>query len=36
VLGHRLIVRPEAEVEGRQVSDVVKDILESVPVLESE
>lgn len=36
VLGHRLIVRPEAEVEGRLVSDVVKDILESVPVLESE
>src|SRR5437588_8263241 len=35
VLGHRLIVRPEAEVEGRHVSDVVKDLLESVPVLES-
>jgi MoxR-like ATPase len=35
VLGHRLIVRPEAEVEGRHVSDVVKDVLESVPVLES-
>lgn len=36
VLGHRLIVRPEAEVEGRHVSDVVKDLLESVPVLESQ
>ena len=35
VLGHRLIIRPEAEVEGRHVSDVVKDLLESVPVLES-
>jgi MoxR-like ATPase len=35
VLGHRLIVRPEAEVEGRHVRDVVKDLLESVPVLES-
>ena len=35
VLGHRLIVRPEAEVEGRLVSDVVRDLLESVPVLES-
>jgi MoxR-like ATPase len=36
VLGHRLIVRPEAEVEGRHVSDVVKDLLESVPVLEAQ
>ena len=35
VLGHRLIVRPEAEVEGRHVSDVVKELLESVPVLEA-
>jgi MoxR-like ATPase len=35
VLGHRMIVRPEAEVEGRHVSDIVKDLLESVPVLES-
>jgi MoxR-like ATPase len=34
VLGHRLIVRPEAEVEGRQVADVVRDLLASVPVLE--
>ena len=36
VLGHRLIVRPEAEVEGQHVSDVVKDLLESVPVLEAQ
>lgn len=36
VMGHRMIVRPEAEVEGRHVSDIVKDILEAVPVLESQ
>jgi MoxR-like ATPase len=35
VLGHRLIIRPEAEVEGKQVSDVVREVLASVPVLES-
>jgi MoxR-like ATPase len=35
VLGHRLIIRPEAEVEGKQVSDVVREVLGSVPVLES-
>jgi MoxR-like ATPase len=35
VLGHRLIVRPEAEVEGRQVADVVRDLLAAVPVLET-
>jgi MoxR-like ATPase len=34
VLGHRLILRPEAEVEGRRISDVVRDILAEVPVLE--
>ncbi len=34
VLGHRLILRPEAEVEGRTVRDVVRDLLESVPVME--
>ena len=27
VLGHRLILRPEAEIEGKHVSDVVRDIL---------
>jgi MoxR-like ATPase len=36
VLGHRLIIRPEAEVEGKQVRDVVQDLLESVPVLTTE
>lgn len=36
VLGHRLILRPEAEIEGKSVKDVVRDLLESVPVLETE
>jgi MoxR-like ATPase len=35
VLGHRLILRPEAEVEGKRVEDVVKDLLETVPVMET-
>src|SRR5438128_6413761 len=35
VLGHRLIIRPEAEVEGKTVQDVVVDVLEKVPVLET-
>ncbi|HEV3260482.1 MAG TPA: MoxR family ATPase [Gemmataceae bacterium] len=35
VLGHRLIVRPEAEVEGKQVADVIRELLDSVPVLET-
>jgi MoxR-like ATPase len=35
VLGHRLIVRPEAEVEGKRVADVIEDLLNSVPVLET-
>jgi MoxR-like ATPase len=35
VLGHRLIVRPEAEVEGKRALDVVRDLLQSVPVLQS-
>ncbi len=35
VLGHRLIMRPEAEVEGKRVNDVVAELLASVPVLES-
>lgn len=33
VLGHRLILRPEAEVEGRTVSEVVRELLQTVPVL---
>ena len=35
VLGHRIILRPEAEIEGREVSDVVKDVLAEVKVLET-
>jgi MoxR-like ATPase len=33
VLGHRLIIRPEAEIEGKSVVDIVREIIESVPVL---
>jgi MoxR-like ATPase len=33
VLGHRLILRPEAEVEGRRSGDVVRELLGSVAVL---
>lgn len=33
VLGHRLIVKPEAEVEGRTAVEIVRDLLQSVPVL---
>ena len=35
VLGHRLILRPEAEIEGREVGDVVRDVLAEVKVLET-
>ena len=35
VLGHRLIMRPEAEMEGKRVDVIVKDIIQSVPVLVS-
>jgi MoxR-like ATPase len=35
VLGHRLIVRPEAEVEGKTVKEIVRDLLDTVPVLET-
>src|SRR5207302_890218 len=34
VLGHRLIIRPEAEVEGKTVAEVVKELLQSVPVMD--
>ena len=34
VLGHRLILRPEAEIEGKHVSDVVREILAAVQVFE--
>ena len=35
VLGHRIIVRPEAEIEGRTVADTIQDVLAGVKVLES-
>ncbi|MEZ6123039.1 MAG: MoxR family ATPase [Planctomycetaceae bacterium] len=34
VLGHRLIMRPEAEMDGRTIADVVKELIEAVPVLQ--
>jgi MoxR-like ATPase len=34
VLGHRLIVRPEAEIEGKTAREIVREIVETVPVLE--
>jgi MoxR-like ATPase len=36
VLGHRLIIKPEAEVEGKTAREVVRELLESVPVLETQ
>ena len=33
VLGHRLIIRPEAEVEGRTVAEVVGELIDTVPVM---
>jgi MoxR-like ATPase len=35
VLGHRIILRPEAEIEGRRVDDVIADLLAEVPVQET-
>jgi MoxR-like ATPase len=32
VLPHRLIVAPEAEIEGARAADLVREILGSVPV----
>ena len=34
VLSHRLIIRPEAEVEGKRTSDVVRELLETVVVIQ--
>lgn len=34
VLSHRLIIRPEAEVEGKRTSDIVQELLETVVVLQ--
>jgi MoxR-like ATPase len=35
VLSHRIILRPEAEIEGKQMSDVINDLIQQVPVLET-
>jgi MoxR-like ATPase len=35
VLGHRLIMRPEAEMEGKQVDSIVNELVQSIPVLVS-
>jgi MoxR-like ATPase len=35
VLSHRLIVRPEAEVEGKRVEEIVDELIHTVPVLET-
>lgn len=35
VLGHRLIMKPEAEMEGKRVDVIVNEIIKSVPVLQS-
>jgi MoxR-like ATPase len=35
VLGHRVILRPEAEIEGRGVTEVIRDVLSEVVVLEN-
>jgi MoxR-like ATPase len=34
VLGHRLILRPEAELEGKRVADIVQELISTVPVLQ--
>ena len=34
VLEHRVIMRPEAELSGRDISDVLQQVVKSVPVLE--
>ncbi|MBL8819269.1 MAG: MoxR family ATPase [Planctomyces sp.] len=34
VLSHRLIMRPEAEMDGRTVTDVIRSVIKSVPVLQ--
>ncbi len=34
VLAHRLIMRPEAEMDGRTVADVIHQLIEAVPVLQ--
>ena len=35
VLGHRMLMRPEAEVEGKQMAQVIRELLDAVPVMDS-
>jgi MoxR-like ATPase len=35
VLGHRIILRPEAELDGRTAGDVIEEVITQVPVLHS-
>ena len=36
VLGHRLIMRPEAEMDGGTVNDVILQVIKAVPVLDQQ
>ncbi|MCZ2341253.1 MAG: MoxR family ATPase [Bacteroidales bacterium] len=36
VLNHRIILRPETEIEGRTVEEILREVLASVPVLNSD
>ncbi len=35
VLGHRLIIKPESEMDGKTVGQVVQQLIQSVPVLKN-
>ncbi len=35
VLGHRLILRPESEMDGKTVEMVIEQLIQSVPVLQT-
>ncbi|GAB5403782.1 MAG: MoxR family ATPase [Aureliella sp.] len=35
VLGHRIILRPEAEMDGKSTKSIIEEVIKSVPVLQS-
>jgi MoxR-like ATPase len=35
VLSHRLIIRPESEMDGKTIGDIVRQLIQSVPVLQT-
>ncbi len=35
VLSHRLIIRPESEMDGKTIGDIVRQLIQSVPVLQA-